>query len=128
MRKINKDAKSIKEEGYSFVMNQCLKVGTHVFSLGTLAENYKIREQIITDEMKVDEYGYPCIVLQDVNSNLKFLDRIELLACSLHTHSNNDFLSREEAEKERRLRFTEKQINHSLGEKYVDRSYSIRWQ
>lgn len=107
MRTINKDAKSIKEDGYSFVMNQCLKVGTHVFSLGTLAENYKICEQIITDEMKVDEYGYPCIVLQDVNSNLKFLERIELLACSLHTHNNNDFLSREEAEKERQLRFNE---------------------
>lgn len=107
MRTINKDAKSIKEDGYSFVMNQCLKVGTHVFSLGTLAENYKIYEQVITDEMKVDEYGYPCIVLQDVNSNMKMLERIELLACSLHTHNNNDFLSREEAEKERQLRFNE---------------------
>lgn len=107
MRTINKDAKSIKEDGYSFVMNQCLKVGTHVFSLGTLAENYKIREQIITDEMKVDEYGYLCIVLQDVNSNMKMLERIELLACSLHTHNNNDFLTREEAEKERQLRFNE---------------------
>ena len=107
MRTINKDAKSIREDGYSFVMNQCLKVGTHVFSLGTLAENYKIYEQVITDEMKVDEYGYLCIVLQDVNSNMKMLERIELLACSLHTHNNNDFLSREEAEKERQLRFNE---------------------
>lgn len=44
MRTINKEAKSIREDGYSFVMNQCLKVGAHVFSLGTLAENYKIFE------------------------------------------------------------------------------------
>ena len=108
MRTINKDAKSIKEEGYSFVLNQCVKVGTHVFSLGTYAENYKIFEQVITDEMKVDEYGYPCIVLQDVNTNIKKLERIELLTCSLHTHNNNDFLSMSEAEKERQLRFKEK--------------------
>jgi hypothetical protein len=107
MRTINKDAKSIKEDGYSFVINQCVKVGTHVFSLGTHAENYKIFEQVITDEMKVDEYGYPCIVLQDVTTNMKKLERIELLACSLHTHNNNDFLSMAEAERERQLRFKE---------------------
>lgn len=107
MRTIDKDAKSIREEGYSFVMNQHIKVGTHIFSLGTLSENYKIFEQIITDEIELDSYGYPCIVLQDVNSNIKMLERIELLACSLHTHNNNDFLTREEAEKERQLRFKE---------------------
>ena len=107
MRTIDKNAKSIKEEGYSFVMNQCLKVGTHIFSLGTLAENYKIFEQVITDEMKVDDYGYLCVVLKDVNTGLRILERIELLACSLHTHNNNDFLSREEAENERQLRFKE---------------------
>ena len=107
MRTIDKNAKSIKEEGYSFVINQCLKVGTHIFSLGTLAENYKIFEQVITDEMKVDDSGYLCVVLKDVNTGLRILERIELLACSLHTHNNNDFLSREEAENERQLRFKE---------------------
>lgn len=107
MRTINKNAKSIKEEGYSFVINQCLQVGTHIFSLGTVAENYKIFEQVITDEMEIDDFGYPCIVLEDVNTGLKIWERIELLACSLHTHNNNDFLTREEAEKERQLRFNE---------------------
>ena len=63
MRTINKNAKSIREEGYSFVLNQCLKVGTHIFSLGTHAENFKIFEQVITDEMKVDDCGYLCVVL-----------------------------------------------------------------
>ena len=103
MRITNKSAKSIREEGYSFVTNQCLKIGTHIFSLGTLAEKYKIYENIITDEMKVDEYGYLCVVLQDVNTNIRSLERIEILVCSLHTRTN-DFLTREEAEKERQLR------------------------
>ena len=107
MRTINKNAKSIREEGYSFVLNQCLKVGTHIFSLGTHAENFKIFEQVITDEMKVDDCGYLCVVLKDVNSGLRILSRIELLACSLHTHNNNEFLTREEAENERQLRFQE---------------------
>lgn len=107
MRTINKNAKSIREEGYSFVMNQCLKVGTHIFSLGTVAENYKIFEQIVTNEMKIDWCGYPCIVLEDVDTGLRILSRIELLACSLHTHNNNEFLTREEAERERVLRFKE---------------------
>lgn len=111
MRVINKDAKSIKEDGYSFVLNQCMKVGTHIFSLGTVAENYKIREEVITDEMKIDWAGYPCIVLQDVKSGMKTLERVELLACSLHTHNNNNFLSREEAELERQLRFKEQSIS-----------------
>lgn len=107
MRTINKNAKSIREEGYSFVLNQCLKVGTHIFSLGTIAESYKIFEQVITDEMKVDDCGYLCVVLKDVNTGLRILERIELLACSLHTHNNNEFLTREEAENERQLRFQE---------------------
>lgn len=107
MRTIDKSTKSIREEGYSFVINQCLKTGTHIFSLGTLAENYKIHENIITDKMKVDEHGYLCVVLQDVDTNIRLLERIELLVCSLHTHNNNDFLSREEAEKERQLRLKE---------------------
>ena len=106
MRTTNKSAKSIREEGYSFVTNQGLKIGTHIFSLGTLAEKYKIYENIITDEMKVDEHGYLCVVLQDVDINIRSLERIELLVCSLHTHSN-DFLSREEAEEERQLRLKE---------------------
>lgn len=63
MRITNKSAKSIREEGYSFVTNQCLKIGTHIFSLGTLAENYKIYESIITDEIRADEHGYLCVVL-----------------------------------------------------------------
>ena len=107
MRTINKNAKSIREEGYSFVSNQCLRVGTHIFSLGTIAENYKIFEQVITDEMEVNDWGYLCVVLKDVNTGLKTLARIELLVCSLHTHNNNDFLTREEAENERQLRFQE---------------------
>lgn len=107
MRTLNQEAKSIREDGYSFVMNQCLKVGTHIFSLGTFAENYKIHENVITDEMQVDEFGYLCVVMKDVNTGLRILERIELLACSLHTHNNNDFLTREEAEKERQLRFKE---------------------
>ena len=88
-------------------MNQCLKVGTHIFSLGTHAENFEIFEQVITDEMKVDDYGYLCVILKDVNTGLRILERIELLACSLHTHNNNEFLTREEAENERQLRFQE---------------------
>lgn len=107
MRTLNKEAKSIREEGYSFVINQCLKVGTHIFSLGTRGENYKIFENVITNEMKVDDYGYLCVVMKDVNSGLRIVERIELLACSLHTHNNNDFLTREEAEYERQLRFKE---------------------
>lgn len=107
MRKINKNAKSIREEGYSFVSNQCLRVGTHIFALGTLAENYKVFEYVITDEMEVDDWGYLCVVLEDVNTGLSLLERVELLACSLHTHNNNEFLTREEAEKERQLRFQE---------------------
>lgn len=112
MRTINENAKSIREEGYSFVINQCVKVGTHVFSLGTLAENYAIQEYVITDELEIDEYGYPCVIMKDVNTGLRLLDRIELLACSLHTHNNNDFLTREEAEKERQLRFKELAEEH----------------
>ena len=107
MRTINKDAKSIREEGYSFVLNQCVKVGTHIFSLGTYAENFKVFEYVITDEMKVDDFGYLCVVVKDVNTGLRLLQRIELLACSLHTHNNNEFLTREEAENERQLRFQE---------------------
>ena len=95
---INKNAKTILEPDYSYVFNQCLKVGTHIFSLSSYAENYKIYECVITDKMKVDEYGYLSVVLQGVNHpNLKILERIELLACSIHTHTN-DFLTREEAE------------------------------
>ena len=45
MWKINKNAKTIKEEGYSYVLNQCLKVGTHIFSIGTAAENYRVYEE-----------------------------------------------------------------------------------
>ena len=103
MRSTDKNTNSIGEDGYSYVKNQYLKIGTHIFSLGTLAENYKIFENIITDEMKVDEHGYLCVVLQDVDINIRSLERIELLVCSLHTRTN-DFLTREEAEKERQLR------------------------
>ena len=83
------------------------QVGTHIFSLGTYEEKFEIFEQVITSEMKVDDCGYLCVVLKDVNTGLRILERIELLACSLHTHNNNDFLTREEAENERKLRLQE---------------------
>lgn len=112
MKNINKDAKSIKEDGYSFVMNQCIKVGTHIFSLGSLAENYAISEYVITNEMVIDTYGYPCIILVNVETNSKKRERLELLSCSLHTHENNDFLTREEAENERKSRFNNNKYNN----------------
>lgn len=108
---INKDAKSIRDPQYSVVLNQCLTVGRHIFSLGTRAENYCVHENIVTDEMKVDEYGYLCVVLEGVDVKVKILERIELLACSLHMHDCNDFLTREEAEAARAKRFAEEQNN-----------------
>lgn len=99
---INLNAKNIKEDGYSFVYNQCLKVGTHIFSLGSVYENFVIYEQVVTDKVKIDEGGYPCIILEDVNEKiLPTITRIETLACSLHTHCSNDYLTREEAEQAR---------------------------
>lgn len=105
--KVNKDAKSIHEPGYSVVLNQCLTVGRHIFSLGTYAENYMVHEAIVTDEMTVDDYGYLCVILQGVDVNVRIQERIELLACSLHVHDCNDFLTREEAEAARAARFAE---------------------
>ena len=101
MWKINKNAKTIKEEGYSYVLNQCLKVGTHIYSIGTAAENYRIHEDIITDEFGVDSFGYITVILQGVDVNIRIEERIELLVCSLHEHNVN-FLTREEAEEKRR--------------------------
>lgn len=101
MWKINKNAKTIKEEGYSYVLNQCLKVGTHIFSIGTAAENYMVHEDIITDEFGVDSFGYITVILQGVDVNIRIEERIELLVCSLHEHNVN-FLTREEAEEKRR--------------------------
>ncbi len=104
----NKDAKSIHEIGYSVVLNQALKVGTHIFSLGTAYEQYNVYESVITDELCVDDSGYLCVVLQGIDIPIRMQERIELLACSIHSHDMNDFLSREEAEAARIRRFKEK--------------------
>ena len=98
---VNKNAKTIKEEGYSYVLNLCLKVGTHIFSIGTATENYMVYEDIITDEFGVDSSGYITVVLQGVDTNIRIVERIELLVCSLHEHKAN-FLTREEAEEKRK--------------------------
>ena len=104
----NKDAKSIHEIGYSVVLNQALKVGTHIFSLGTAHEQYKVYESVITDELCVDDYGYLCVILQNIDIKIKIRERIELLACSIHAHDMNDFLTREEAEAARIKRLKER--------------------
>ncbi len=98
---------SIQGDDYSIINHQCLTVGTHIFSLGTKAEDFAVHERIVTDELKVDWAGYPCVVLKAADSNLKFLERIESLSCSLHRHDSNDFLSREEAENIRKIRLIE---------------------
>ncbi len=103
----NKNAKSIHEVGYSVVMNQALKVGTHIFSLGTAHEQYVVHESIITNELCVDDSGYLCVILQGVDIQIKRQERIELLACSIHSHDINDFLTREEAEAARIKRIKE---------------------
>ncbi len=104
----NKDAKSIHEVGYSVVLNQALKVGTHIFSLGTAHEQYIVHESVITDELCVDDSGYLCVILQGVDVPIRMQERIELLACSIHAHDMNDFLTREEAEAARIKRFKER--------------------
>ena len=104
----NKNAKSIHEVGYSVVLNQVLKVGTHIFSLGTAHEQYMVHESVITDELCVDDYGYLCVILQGIDVPIRIRERIELLACSIHSHDINDFLTREEAEAARIRRLKER--------------------
>lgn len=121
---INLNVKSIKEDGYSFVYNQCLKVGTHIFSLGSIAEDFEIYEQVVTDEVGIDECGYPCIVLEDVNGKIfPVLVRIEVLVCSLHTHCSNDYLTKEEAEEARMKKLKEVYESAVSKEKNYGRKY-----
>ncbi len=108
----NENAKSIHETGYSVVLNQALKVGTHIFSLGTAHEQYMVHESIITDELCVDDSGYLCVILQGVDIPVRIQERIELLACSIHSHDMTDFLTRKEAEAARI-----KQLKEKSGEK-----------
>ena len=118
----NKNAKSIHEVGYSVVLNQALKVGTHIFSLGTAHERYIVHESVITDELCVDDSGYLCVILQGIDVPIRLQERIEPLACSIHSHDMNDFLTREEAEAARIRRFKEVENDRSLIEKVLHTS------
>lgn len=104
----NENAKSIHEPGYSVVLNQALKVGTHIFSLGTAHEQYIVHESVITNELCVDDSGYLCVILQGIDIPVRIQERVELLACSIHSHDMTDFLTREEAETARIRRFNKK--------------------
>ena len=90
----------IRDSGYSYVMNQMCKVGTHIFMIGTYAEDYEVHEYIITDELKTDTYGYLCVILEGVTIPIRLEERIEILTCGYHTH-HQVFLDRISAENER---------------------------
>ena len=103
----------IRDSGYSYVMNQMCKVGTHIFMIGTYAEDYKVGEYVITDELKIDTCGYLCVILEGVTVPIRLLERIELLVCGYHTH-HQVFLDRASAENERLNRLTEGRKVRSL--------------
>ena len=98
---------NIRDSNYSYVMNQICKVGTHIFMIGTYSEGYKVGEYIITDELTLDTYGYPCIILKGVDIPIRREERIELLVCGYHTH-DQVFLDKASAENERLDRLTER--------------------
>lgn len=93
-------------ENNSNEMPQICRVGTHLFMLGSYAENFEVGEHIVTDEVLVDDLGFICMVLDNVNSSIRIQERVELLVEAYYTRKRV-FINREEAEAERKRRLSQ---------------------
>lgn len=81
---------------------QDFQKGQHVWSVGTVGDkcDNRIFEEILTGEMKLDDYGYLNFLTQGIDNNIRCWNRFGSFGCSV-------FFTKEEAEIALKERFEE---------------------
>lgn len=81
---------------------QDFQKGQHIWSVGTVGEkcDNRIFEEILTGEMKLDDYGYLNFLTKGININIGCWHRFGSIGCSV-------FFTKEEAEISLKERFEE---------------------